>query len=487
MRMRRRRADRCALRAAVALEAGVLDDARAALDEALYLSPDDPALHELAARIEAAERELSVPVPGQRLSRRGLGMAAALVLLSGAGGWLWVQADGADFGRLVAGVDGVAARVAAAIRSIELPEVRLPLSTSNATPPPGSPSQAPAGTTARHEPPVAVAETAIAVPETSGTLSGQTDEAAIVGSPAAAGAATPASPSPAAESADSSAATRDAREVATAGTSPGTAADRGSRETAQSGEPPARASMAAAARGTTAAPPAAAPPAAGTRAETTTPRAPAGSPPADLATAPARESAAPSSTTVPAREPVTPPPGELAGLRNRESVTPPVNALASPRAADPVAPPIAEPASPRPREPAALSPIPPAAAPARTLAAPAATGGSTAAASAEQGVRATLSRYEAAYSGLDAGAASAVWPSVDRRALARAFEDLQNQSVSLSKCDVKVNGASAQADCTGSARWTPKVGSGTQTASRRWRFELRDTGGTWIITQATVR
>jgi hypothetical protein len=102
-------------------------------------------------------------------------------------------------------------------------------------------------------------------------------------------------------------------------------------------------------------------------------------------------------------------------------------------------------------------------------------------------VRAVLSRYEAAYSALDAAAASAVWPGVDRRALTSAFQALSSQSVSLGRCDVRVTGEGAQADCKGTARWQPKVGGGPQTAARQWRFELRNAGGDWIITRATVR
>jgi hypothetical protein len=105
----------------------------------------------------------------------------------------------------------------------------------------------------------------------------------------------------------------------------------------------------------------------------------------------------------------------------------------------------------------------------------------------ERAVRAALSRYESAYSQLDAAAAGAVWPSVDRRALTRAFAGLASQTIRLSRCDVRVNGPTAQADCTGSAQWTPKVGGGSQSAARRWRFELRQTGSNWEIVSANAR
>jgi hypothetical protein len=105
----------------------------------------------------------------------------------------------------------------------------------------------------------------------------------------------------------------------------------------------------------------------------------------------------------------------------------------------------------------------------------------------EQIIRGVLARYEAAYSRLDAAAASAVWPGVNQRALASAFQGLHSQSISLGRCDVRVNGATAQAQCSGSARWTPKVGGGVQSAARQWRFDLRNSGGNWVITQATTR
>jgi hypothetical protein len=101
-------------------------------------------------------------------------------------------------------------------------------------------------------------------------------------------------------------------------------------------------------------------------------------------------------------------------------------------------------------------------------------------------VRAVLSQYEQAYSSLDPGAATAVWPTVDRDALARAFAALQAQRLSLGRCDVMVSGARAQANCSGTASWTPKVGNG-QTQARRWDFTLQNTDGAWRIVSARTR
>lgn len=104
----------------------------------------------------------------------------------------------------------------------------------------------------------------------------------------------------------------------------------------------------------------------------------------------------------------------------------------------------------------------------------------------EQLVRAVLGRYEAAYNALDAAAAGAVFPRIQRQ-LERAFEGLAAQEVTLRDCRVRVSGQEAQAECSGSARWTTRVGGGTERAQRRWTFELRNRGGEWVIEQARVR
>jgi hypothetical protein len=146
---------------------------------------------------------------------------------------------------------------------------------------------------------------------------------------------------------------------------------------------------------------------------------------------------------------------------------------------------------------AAPSPVPPAVPAAEpvslrtpigaAVAPPSDTAVAAVAAQDERLVRTALSRYEAAYTQLNASSVSAVWPTVDRRALTRAFDGLASQEVSLGQCGVRIKGQTAQAECTGTARWTPKVGGGAQTAERRWRFDLRNTGSDWVIASATVR
>jgi hypothetical protein len=110
-----------------------------------------------------------------------------------------------------------------------------------------------------------------------------------------------------------------------------------------------------------------------------------------------------------------------------------------------------------------------------------------AAVDARSAVRAALARYEAAYTGLNASAARAVWPAVDERALARAFDGLSSQRVELDRCDVTITGVTAHALCSGSAEWTPKVGGGQRRQNRRWAFELANASGAWQIVRADAK
>jgi hypothetical protein len=103
-------------------------------------------------------------------------------------------------------------------------------------------------------------------------------------------------------------------------------------------------------------------------------------------------------------------------------------------------------------------------------------------------VEEVLRRYARAYDSLDASAARAVWPSVNEKALARAFQDLASQSVSFNNCDIDIRGAVANASCSGEASYVVKVGSREpRTEPRLWRFELRRDGEAWKIENAETR
>ena len=103
-------------------------------------------------------------------------------------------------------------------------------------------------------------------------------------------------------------------------------------------------------------------------------------------------------------------------------------------------------------------------------------------------VRSVLDQWASAYGRLDASAVRAVWPSVDERALARAFSDLSSQRVSFDKCDIDIDsqsgGSSARASCYGKASYVGKVGSQQRTESRTVKFELKRDGDAWKIHKA---
>jgi hypothetical protein len=99
-----------------------------------------------------------------------------------------------------------------------------------------------------------------------------------------------------------------------------------------------------------------------------------------------------------------------------------------------------------------------------------------------------LNAYARAYNQLDAPLAHQVWPSVDERALARAFSTLSSQTISFSDCRISVKGVTAIAACSGSATYVGKVGGRvTRTEPRHWRFDLRRSDQGWRIDTVDTR
>jgi hypothetical protein len=99
-----------------------------------------------------------------------------------------------------------------------------------------------------------------------------------------------------------------------------------------------------------------------------------------------------------------------------------------------------------------------------------------------------LNRYRGAFNTLDAAAARSVWPTVDHRALDRAFAQLEQQEIAFDDCQIDVEGIRAAATCRGVARFVPKVGSrNSQAASRQWRFSLQKVDDGWIIDAVETR
>jgi hypothetical protein len=423
MRMRQRRVERCLLRASVAIEAGVLEDAREAIDEVRRLSPDEPALEPLAAQFARAEQlpaierlphlvlqpELAAADAGAapailQTERRRFPTMAAMVLATAAagGGWWWSATHVAP----------------APSQVVTAPTVPQPTSGTVLAPAPS----APAVQIDRESVTAALREEVRPEASTTATTGSlPLDATAPLPVPLRSNVTPGAQPFPGGP-------------LTTPGSlatpsQPAAVTDRNASVSRPGGPLEPRAEI------------------------DTRNSAPARLPGAEMTPT------APPAPSITAR--VEPPTALPAPVENAPRVVAGADGIGEPAATPRVVP-----AAPAP---------------------PAASNTAPAVHADEQGVRAALSRYESAYTRLDAAAAASVFPSVNRRALATAFEGLSAQTISLGRCDVRLAGATAQAYCEGNARWTPKVGGGTKTSGRQWRFDLRNTNGNWLITQATAK
>jgi hypothetical protein len=100
-------------------------------------------------------------------------------------------------------------------------------------------------------------------------------------------------------------------------------------------------------------------------------------------------------------------------------------------------------------------------------------------------INSVLNQYASAYGQLNAAAVRSIWPTVDERALAKAFANLSSQTMSFDSCEIDVNGATARASCRGRASYVVKVGSQERrNEPRTVRFDLRRDGESWKIMKA---
>lgn len=185
-------------------------------------------------------------------------------------------------------------------------------------------------------------------------------------------------------------------------------------------------------------------------------------------------------------------PGPSPALAASSSV-PPVSAESSApavSAASVAAVPVTGSASPVPAAAAAPSGPPASSAPTVATRAPATPAASSAPGLTDEtrAVAMVLNRYQQAFSALDANAAHAVWPTVDVKALAKAFGQLDEQTFELEGCNISVAGARAEADCSGNARYIRKVGSrALRVEPRHWHFRLRQADAQWVIDAVDAR
>jgi len=160
--------------------------------------------------------------------------------------------------------------------------------------------------------------------------------------------------------------------------------------------------------------------------------------------------------------------------------TPPTALASIVRLPAPLAEPLVSSSSPAPLVTVAPPAVPPAAA---AVIAP-----STSLVAEESRVRRVIDQYASAYGQLNAAGVRSVWPSVDERALTKAFADLSAQSVSFDDCDISVIGVAARASCRGPASYVRKYGNQEPHKERHTvRFELKREGDVWKIQKAETR
>jgi hypothetical protein len=103
-------------------------------------------------------------------------------------------------------------------------------------------------------------------------------------------------------------------------------------------------------------------------------------------------------------------------------------------------------------------------------------------------IQTVLSHYRTAFRDLDAGAARAIWPSVDAKALGKAFESLERQDLIFNSCQIAVRDVRAVASCDGTARYVPRIGNRDLHDERRsWEFKLRKVDDVWLIDTVSAR
>ena len=105
----------------------------------------------------------------------------------------------------------------------------------------------------------------------------------------------------------------------------------------------------------------------------------------------------------------------------------------------------------------------------------------------EPAVRNVLSEFQSAYERLDVAAAKDLWPSVDERALAKAFGDLESQTIGLNNCRVQLAAAAALAYCSGRATYVGRLGNKLQSRQLNWSFSLEKAPRGWQIRSVETR
>lgn len=99
-------------------------------------------------------------------------------------------------------------------------------------------------------------------------------------------------------------------------------------------------------------------------------------------------------------------------------------------------------------------------------------------------VESLLGRYRWAFNNLDASSVEGVWPSVNTKALSRAFGQIESQEFAFDRCVTQFRIAWAIATCSGRATYVPRIGQGVpRVEAKRWTFTLEKLSRGWVIRQ----
>lgn len=105
-----------------------------------------------------------------------------------------------------------------------------------------------------------------------------------------------------------------------------------------------------------------------------------------------------------------------------------------------------------------------------------------------QSIERVIREYREAVETLDAKRVKSVWPSANEKALAKAFAEIEQQSLSFDACVIGRDESHAEATCTGNARIVPRVGNpAPHYVIGEWRFTLRKTDAAWAIRSVEAR
>lgn len=105
-----------------------------------------------------------------------------------------------------------------------------------------------------------------------------------------------------------------------------------------------------------------------------------------------------------------------------------------------------------------------------------------------ESIQLLLQGYRDALTRLDSASAALIWPTVDTRALNRAFSTVSQQEIRFERCSLKLDDQHASALCIGEIYYVRRHGDQTpRTQSTSWRFEFVRRSDRWEIANVDAR